>query len=156
MRAGPRGLLERSLAGLVQRAFEVGRSWLRCLKKLNAEIIDGTNDESTVEEIVLLLTRRFSDQEAAVARGPMQETPFVSILRLMLAHNGIVGTEFPEIQGIAHMLVDAASNLDQTPERPFRIRGAGIKQNAVADAGERRRCVHGWSLPDSRIRGRLL
>ena len=109
----------------------------RLPEKLDSKVIDGPDDESAVEEIVLLLAGCLGDQQTAVAGGAMEEPPLVGVLRLMLGTDRIVGTQLAEYQGISDMPMDAAAHLDEPAQRPLSVGSACVEQDAVADARQR-------------------
>ena len=63
----------------------------------------------------------------------MQEPTLMWIGWIVLGTHRIVGTQFAQLQGIANMLMDSATNLDQSAERAFRVRGRREQQDAVTN-----------------------
>ena len=53
-------------------------------EKLDAAVLDGGHNQRSVEIIVLLFTGRLGNQQAAVARGTVQESAFMQIVGLVL------------------------------------------------------------------------
>ena len=63
----------------------------------------------------------------------MQESVLVYAFRFMLGTHRIVRAQLTEVQGVVNMLVDTSAHLNQSTERSFGVRGAGVEQNAVAN-----------------------
>src|SRR5262245_36647838 len=67
-----------------------------CLEELCPRVLDGRNHECPVEKVVVLLTRRFRDQQATVAGRAVQEAALVLALGIVLGAHRVVGTQPPE------------------------------------------------------------
>src|SRR5713101_8292319 len=102
-------------------------SWNIRPEKLDTKIIDGGDNERTVQEVVLLFAGCLSDQQTAVACCAMKKAMFMGACRFVLGTDRIIGAQLPEFQCLAHMLMDAATDLNQAAERAFRARCAGVE-----------------------------
>ena len=113
------------------------RSLLHKFEKLDPKIVDGRHHECAVQKLVVVLARRFRNQETTVAGCPMQKSPFMKVCRFVLCANGVVRAQLTHLQCIADVLVDSTPDLNQTAERSFCVGRAGVQQHAVTDIGNR-------------------
>src|SRR5262245_41186303 len=67
-----------AIASPIRSVREVGPSW-RHVEELRTIVLDRGNDQSAIQEIVLLLARSFGYQQASVTGGAVHEAHFVRI-----------------------------------------------------------------------------
>src|SRR5215831_2760079 len=88
------------------------RSTRRPREKLHATIVDRGYHQGPVEKVVVLFARGLGDQQAAMARCPVQEAGCMLVLRLVLGAHGVIGTQLSHLQCRPHMVMDTAANLN--------------------------------------------
>ena len=87
----------------------------------------------TIEEVVVLLTGRFGDQQAAVAGRAVEEPAFVLVLGGMLGTDRVVGAESTQVDCRLQMPSDLTPGLDEAAQRALGVGRAGVEQDAVAE-----------------------
>src|SRR2546423_14192800 len=118
-------------------------SWNIRPEKLDAKIVDGGDNKRAVQEVVLLFAGSLSDQQTAVARCAMQKAMFMDACGFVLGTHRIIGAQLPEFQGLAHMLMDAATDLNQAAERSLRARGCQCRAKPRSRCQEGHKCAPG-------------
>src|SRR5262249_39241350 len=90
-----------------------------------------------VEKVIALLATCFRDQHARVARGALQKSMLVYVLRIVLRAYRVVRAEATHFQGGLHQGMDVPPSLDQAAECTFRIRTARKQQHSIAETVDR-------------------
>jgi hypothetical protein len=57
---------------------------------MDAQVINGRHDQRPVEEVVVLLARRFSDKQTAMTRSSVQKPALVFVLGAVLRANWVI------------------------------------------------------------------
>lgn len=65
------------------------------MEELRPHVFDRWYDQGAIEEIVVLLTRRFCNQQATVAGRAVQEAALMRIRWIVLRTDRIVGAKTP-------------------------------------------------------------
>ena len=100
----PRGVVE----GLPSGSFFA--------EELGSVRIHRKHHQGAIQKIVVLLVRRFRDQQAPVTGCPVQVSLFMGILRFVLGANGIIRTELAAFQCGFEEVLDLPPRFNESNE----------------------------------------
>src|SRR5262245_31097564 len=102
-------------------------SFGRQVEELDAKVFQGRDDKGAVKEVVVLFAGGFSDKQATVAGGALEESPLVVVLGLVFGTYRIIRAEPAHVERLEHVLVDAAADFHEPTKGAFGIRRAGVQ-----------------------------
>src|SRR5439155_2774079 len=100
-------------------------------EELSLLVFDRRNDQGAVEEVVVMLTGGFCNEETSVTSRSMQKAVFMFVLRIVLRTNRIVRAQLTHFKCRPNMLLNPPTYLNQSTQSPFGIGRSGIQKNTV-------------------------